>query len=154
MRNRELERIAALLAQDGEDKTDGECLGEVWAFLEECGIDPDDFRACTCSRIIDRSLCPLCMVKDDLKGLSEWEDDEEEPTGTQFIVGTELQCRSLADYDCIFRFTVVKRTDKFVTLRYFNEDLKVAIRCGSDGREYCFPLGKHSMSPMLYAEPF
>jgi hypothetical protein len=160
MRNKELERIAALLAQDGEDKTDGECLGEVWQFLEDCGINPDDFRSCTCSRIIDRSLCPLCMVKDDTKALAEWEDDEEdEPavattTGIEFIVGTELQCRSLADYDCIFRFTVLKRTAKFVTLSYYGQELRVAIRKGSDGREFCYPLGTHSMAATLYAEPF
>jgi hypothetical protein len=151
MRNRELEHIAALLAQDGEAKTDGECLGDVWAFLEECGIDPNDFRSCTCSHR-DPQPCPLCVVEQEAKAVAE--ALEEEPTGTQFLPGTVLRCRSLADYDCIFEFTVVKRTDKFVTLRYFNEDLKVAIRCGSDGREYCFPLGKHSMSPMLYAEPF
>ena len=153
MRNKELERIAALLAQDGEDKTDGECLGEVWQFLEDCGINPDDFRSCTCSPN-DSGACPRCMVDADVKAIAEWEDDEEEPAGTEFVVGTHLECRSIADYDCIFRFTVVKRTAKFVTLQYFGQELRVAIRKGSDGREFCYPLGTHSMSAILYAEPF
>lgn len=40
-----LERIAAIIAADGELFTDGECLGLVWAYLKDrCGIDPEDYR--------------------------------------------------------------------------------------------------------------
>ena len=155
MRNKELERIAALLARDGEERTDGECLGDVWAYLQECGVDPNEFRACTCSQ---GPLCPLCQVNEDAKAIAEWEDDEDEETavatGSEFIVGTHLQCRSLADYDCIFKFTVLKRTAKFVTLSYYDQMLTVVIRKGSDGREFCYPLGTHSMAATLYSEPF
>jgi hypothetical protein len=84
------------------------------------------------------------------------EDDEEEETpvatGLEFTIGAKLQCRSLADYDCIFRFTVIKRTAKFVTLQYYGQELRVTIRKGSDGREYCYPLGTHSMAATLYAD--
>lgn len=157
MRNKELERIASIIAVDGERRTDGECLGDVWAYLQECGIDPEEFRACTCATT-KPSLCPLCIVDADIEAIAEWEDDEEdEPavvTGQEFVVGTDLQCRSLADYDCIFRFTVLKRTAKFVTLSYYGQELRVAIRKGSDGREFCYPLGTHSMAATLYAEPF
>lgn len=160
MRNKELERIAALIAVDGELKTDGECLGDVWAYLEECGINPDDFRSCSCPDPEDTtSLCPLCTVKADVRLLEEALEEQEEETrvishAQAFLVGTILRCRSLADYDCVFEFEVVRRTPSFVTLRYFGNELRVAIRTDRDGREYCFPLGKHSMAPMLYAEPF
>lgn len=71
---------------------------------------------------------------------------------TRFVPGTTVQCRSYADYDCVFQFTVVSRTAKFVTLLYFGEERRVTLRTDSEGREYCLPLGRHSMSPMLYPE--
>ena len=70
---------------------------------------------------------------------------------TQFTPGDQLGCRSLGDYDCIFRFTVVSRTAKFVSLQYFNDIKRVAIRKSHDGIEYCYPLGSHSMAPTLRA---
>ena len=39
-----LRHIAALLAQDGETRTDGECLDAVWAYLLTLGIDPNNYR--------------------------------------------------------------------------------------------------------------
>jgi hypothetical protein len=69
---------------------------------------------------------------------------------TRFKVGEQVACRSLGDWDCIFRFTVIKRTAKFVTLLYFGDHLRVAIR-ERDGREFCYPLGTYSMAPLLYA---
>jgi hypothetical protein len=39
-----LRHIAALLAQDGDSKTDGECLNEVWRYLQSLGVNPDNFR--------------------------------------------------------------------------------------------------------------
>lgn len=45
MTRENLERIAAIIAADGELFTDGECLGLVWAYLKDtCGIDPEDYR--------------------------------------------------------------------------------------------------------------
>jgi hypothetical protein len=35
-----LEHIAQLLTQTGEDRTDGECLDDVWQYLETLGINP------------------------------------------------------------------------------------------------------------------
>jgi hypothetical protein len=128
MKNTELERIATILAQSGEERTDGECLGEVWEYLVGCGIDPDDYRP-----------------------------DEQEATpapvpSREFVIGQELSVRSLGDWDCVFRFKVVKRTAKFVTLLYHGIESKVAIRHWSDGCEYCYPLGTYSMAPALRSD--
>lgn len=67
-----------------------------------------------------------------------------------FVPGQTVACRSSADYDCIFRFEVVRRTAKFVTLRYFDRELRVSVRTDNQGVEYCLPFGMYSMSPMLY----
>jgi hypothetical protein len=69
----------------------------------------------------------------------------------QFTIGQRLACRSLCDYDCIFRFEVVARTAKFVTLKYFNDLKRVGIKVDRDGNEYCLPLGNHSMAAYLQA---
>jgi hypothetical protein len=68
----------------------------------------------------------------------------------QFKVGEQLSARSLCDYDCIFRFEVISRTAKFVTLKYFNDTKRVGIKV-RNGREYCSPLGVYSMSPTITA---
>lgn len=73
------------------------------------------------------------------------------PTLTRFEIGQEVSARSACDYDCIFRFTVVSRTAKFVTFRYFDQLKKVAIR-EYRGVEYAYPLGLHSMAPSVYAD--
>lgn len=70
---------------------------------------------------------------------------------TTFVPGAELSCRSFCDYDCEFRFTVISRTAKTVTLDYYGETKRVKIRTTETGREYCLPLGTYSMSPVLYA---
>jgi hypothetical protein len=67
---------------------------------------------------------------------------------TKFEVGQELAVRSLGDWDCIYRFTVVSRTAKFVTLNYYGEPKRVGIKTDSEG-EYCYPLGSYSMAPRL-----
>ena len=68
-----------------------------------------------------------------------------------FNIGDELSCRSFGDYDCIFRFTVLSRTAKFVSLSYYNETKRVGIKIDRDGNEYCLPLGNYSMAAVLRA---
>ena len=68
----------------------------------------------------------------------------------RFIVGEEVAARSLCSWNTVFRFTVVKRTEKFVTLNYYGQLKRVAIR-ERDGREYCYPLGMHSMAVSVHA---
>jgi len=67
---------------------------------------------------------------------------------TKFEVGQELAVRSLGDWDCVYRFTVVSRTAKFVTLNYYGESKRVGIKT-DDKSEYCYPLGSYSMAPRL-----
>lgn len=69
----------------------------------------------------------------------------------KFEVGKTYNCRSLCDYDCIYSFTVVSRTEKFVTFRYFNELRRRKIRT-YEGVERCDPHGRYSMSPILTAD--
>jgi hypothetical protein len=72
-------------------------------------------------------------------------------TAATFTAGQQLACRSACDYDCIFRFTVISRTAKFVTLRYYDEIKRVGIKIDRDGNEYCYPLGSYSMAPTIRA---
>jgi hypothetical protein len=69
----------------------------------------------------------------------------------KFQEGQELSSRSACDYDCVFRFTVVKRTEKTVTLKYHDQLKKVKVRVWSNGSEYCYPLGTYSMAPSVFA---
>ena len=69
----------------------------------------------------------------------------------RFNVGDQLSARSLCDYDCIFRFEVLSRTAKFVTLKYWGEEKRVGIKV-RDGREYCYPLGNYSMAVSVHAQ--
>jgi hypothetical protein len=69
----------------------------------------------------------------------------------RFAVGDQLSARSLCDYDCIFRFEVLSRTAKFVTVKYFNQEKRVGIKV-RDGREYCYPLGTYSMAVSVHAQ--
>ena len=68
-----------------------------------------------------------------------------------FTPGEELSCRSLGDWDCIFRFTVLKRTAKFVTLAYYDDTMRVGVKVDRDGNEYCHPFGTYSMCATLRA---
>jgi hypothetical protein len=68
-----------------------------------------------------------------------------------FKVGDELACRSMCDYDCIYRFKVVSRTAKFVTLEYYGELKRTGIKIDRDGDEYTLPFGSYSMAAMLRA---
>jgi hypothetical protein len=69
----------------------------------------------------------------------------------KFQVGQELATRSFADWDCIFRFKVLSRTAKFVTLEYYGEPKRVGIKIDRDGVEYCLPLGNYSMAAVVKA---
>jgi hypothetical protein len=73
-----------------------------------------------------------------------------ETATVKFTIGEEVAARSLGDWDCIFRFTVISRTAKFVTLNYYGEPKRVKIHV-RDGREYCYPLGTYSMACSVHA---
>ena len=124
MKNTELERIAVILATT---QSAADSVNEIWTYLVGCGIDPDWFRP-----------------------------TEEPPrfvaAGKTFAVGQVLSVRSLGDYDCVFAFTVVKRSTNFVTLDWRGQINRVMIRKWSDDVEYCYPLGTYSLAPLLRAD--
>lgn len=72
-------------------------------------------------------------------------------TTNVFVVGDSFYCRSLGDWDCIYAFTVLKRTAKFVTLQYFDDTMRVGVKIDSEGSEYCHPFGVYSMCVTLRA---
>lgn len=70
----------------------------------------------------------------------------------KFEIGQTYSTRSACDHDCIFSFTVTARTEKSVTIesRAFGaKRRKIRI---SGGMEAIDPLGRYSMSPVLFAD--
>lgn len=69
----------------------------------------------------------------------------------KFKVGSTYEARSNADWDTIFRWTVTKRTAKFVTLEdHFGEVNRVGVREDERG-EFTLPYGTYSMAPVIRA---
>lgn len=73
-------------------------------------------------------------------------------TINQFKVGQTYTTRSACDYDCIFSFTVVSRTDKSVKIigDLLDKPTSRKIRIYSDS-ESVMPLGSFSMAPVITA---
>ena len=76
----------------------------------------------------------------------------------RFEVGKIYGTASICDSNCIFKFEVVKRSKHFVWLKDIHGDTtrrKIETRQYTENgylkQEKCFPLGKYSMSPTLYA---
>jgi hypothetical protein len=70
----------------------------------------------------------------------------------KFKVSTDYGTRSICDHNCIFKFTVQKRTDKNIWI--LEKSSKKVIRRKIDiwnGEESIFPYGKYSMAPILRA---
>jgi len=74
---------------------------------------------------------------------------------TTFKVGTDYFMRSACDHNCVWTYTVSKRTAKTVTLTSHQPNAdKPVINCRLkeyDGSEFVKPLGTYSMSPTLRA---
>ncbi|MBU6429696.1 MAG: hypothetical protein KGR26_11835 [Cyanobacteria bacterium REEB65] len=70
----------------------------------------------------------------------------------QFEVGKTYATRSLADYDCIFSFTILGRTDKTVMIEVYGETVRRRISRYKGGPEYFRPYGSYSLCPVIYAE--
>ena len=75
------------------------------------------------------------------------------PAVVKFVVGETYTCRSLCDWDCIYSFTIMKRTEKTVTVSYHGSLTRRTIRI-SGGSEQIDPHGRYSMSPVLLAKPY
>lgn len=72
----------------------------------------------------------------------------------KFIAGREYSTPSIGDQNCIYRFTVTRRTAKtvWITGGYIKEPSRRTITVSSDGTETIMPLGRYSMAPMLRAD--
>jgi hypothetical protein len=68
-----------------------------------------------------------------------------------FKVGRTYSCRSICDWDCIFSFTVLRRSAKTITIKHHGSEVRRTVRV-VDGMESCDPHGRYSMSPVLYAK--
>lgn len=72
----------------------------------------------------------------------------------KFEIGKNYSCRSICDHDCEWTFTVVKRTEKTITITDGKETKTCRINgkiSTQDDREMIYPLGKYSMCPILRA---
>lgn len=80
-----------------------------------------------------------------------------QPTIARFKTGETYYARSFCDYDCVWTFRIVRRTEKSVWLQETNdgndvrESFRKRIRLYQN-EEQCEPLGRYSMSPILGAE--
>lgn len=72
-------------------------------------------------------------------------------TPTTIKAGQTLTARSVCDWDCVFRATVISRKGNFATVRVMGSEKRVRINKDSDGNEYVYAMGKHSMAPVFRA---
>lgn len=69
----------------------------------------------------------------------------------KFEVGEKYATRSMADYDCIYSFAILARTEKTVTVLVYGKTVCRRLRVRS-GVEYFKPFGTYSMCPVIYAD--
>lgn len=69
----------------------------------------------------------------------------------KFQPGLKYSARSVCDYNCIWTFTVIKRTAKFITIEdQYGETKRVGVKVW-DTSETAYPLGNYSMCPVIDA---
>lgn len=72
----------------------------------------------------------------------------------KFEVGKSYFCRSACNYECVWTFKVIKRTDKTIVLygSFIDGEKQKRLRIFSDNvTEWCMPMGHYSMAPALFA---
>jgi hypothetical protein len=69
----------------------------------------------------------------------------------KFEIGKTYITRSICDHDCIYRFEVIARTKKFLTLREHGEVYKRGVY-DWNGVEHCKPHGTYSMCAIISAD--
>lgn len=71
----------------------------------------------------------------------------------KFEVGKTYQTRSACDYDCIFSYTVISRTERSVTLETNRGTVRRGVKPNYDKTaEMCLPEGRYSMCPVITAD--
>jgi hypothetical protein len=68
----------------------------------------------------------------------------------KFEIGKEYTTRSACDHDCNFAFTVISRSDKFITVKGEGRTRRAGITIHG-GVESAMPFGKYSMAPVIRA---
>ncbi len=99
------------------------------------------------------------LVKEAIKAAHEKAEAEkkaaEQAAANQmakFEVGATYATRSICNSECIFKITVVKRTEKTVTIDKGNgKTQRCKIHNEARGAEYIFPYGVYSMCPVIDA---
>ena len=69
----------------------------------------------------------------------------------QFEVGKTYWDRSICDYDCIFKFTILARTAKQVTVSVHNKVVKRGLTVFDDVEQFK-PFGNYSMCAIVRAD--
>jgi hypothetical protein len=70
----------------------------------------------------------------------------------KFEKGVTYAAKSICDSNCAFKFKIIKRTAKTVTIYdHINKKNRNCRVNEYDGQETIYPLGKYSMAPMLRA---
>lgn len=69
----------------------------------------------------------------------------------RFEPGKTYSTRSLCDYDCVFRYHVVSRSEKSIVIESRGQQTRRKVWV-SDDVEACFPEGKYSMCPCIFAD--
>lgn len=70
---------------------------------------------------------------------------------TKFETGKCYATRSVCDWDCIFSFTVLARTDKTVTVKVHNKPRKKVLQVRDDVEQFK-PFGSYSMAAVIRAD--
>ena len=69
----------------------------------------------------------------------------------KFKAGKIYTTRSICDHECIFSYTVVRRSEKSVWISNGRRTTRRSILVDDDGVEFVFPEGKYSMCPVINA---
>ena len=73
-------------------------------------------------------------------------------TITTFKIGNTYSARSACNSECVWEWTIIKRTAKFITIQDDHGKIsRVGVRV-SDGAEVADPMGRYSMSPIIRAD--
>ena len=71
----------------------------------------------------------------------------------RFEVGKVYNCRSNGDYNAVWEYEIVRRTDMSVTIKRLGQSATSSRRIvNMDGQECIWPMGKYSMAPLLRAK--
>lgn len=71
---------------------------------------------------------------------------------TAFTLGSTYECRSMSDWDTVYRFTVVKRTAKFVTFAdRWGDTRRVGVTVTHDV-EWACPYGSYANCAVVRAD--